>query len=177
MSDINKILRDYTAGEADLETTNTALAEAGAGYHLEPGHNEITEKDRRETAVGYYPEQALGWGLLDTGTGTLDKAWVEFEYLQNPVNEVLPDGSVNMEAYITICGKIYRVLGSKLSEMPADNEASSDGCKVPRLLVKVDLRWRPGLAGQTVTRRTKTGQYDVTYDGQGYAVRAERAQR
>ena len=56
MNDINEILRGYTAGEADLERTNAALREAGAGFHLEPGRNELTEEDRRQTTVGYYPE-------------------------------------------------------------------------------------------------------------------------
>ena len=28
---VNEILKDYTAGEADLETTNAALREAGCG--------------------------------------------------------------------------------------------------------------------------------------------------
>ena len=52
MKNIDAILRDYTAGEADLETTNAALAESGAGFSLAPGQNDITEADRQETTVG-----------------------------------------------------------------------------------------------------------------------------
>ena len=37
MSKITDIINKYTTGEATLEETNTALAELGAGVHLEPG--------------------------------------------------------------------------------------------------------------------------------------------
>ena len=36
MSKITDIINKYTAGEATLEETNAALAEPGAGIHLEP---------------------------------------------------------------------------------------------------------------------------------------------
>ena len=119
MKSINEILKDYTAGETGLEDTNAALKEAGAGYHLEPGRNEITDKDRRETVIGYFPEQANGWGLLDTGTGTLDKVHVVDGRLDHAVNEVLPDRRTNMTAYVTVCGKVYEVLGDRLAEVRA----------------------------------------------------------
>lgn len=172
MKTINEILKDYTAGEAELEETNAALKDAGAGYHLELGRNEITEKDRRETTVGYYPEQAHGWGLLDTGTGSLDKVHIVGGRLGHAINEVLLDGRTNMAAYVTVCGKVYEVLGDKLAEVQAECE----DCKVPPLPHTPDLRRRPDLAGQTVEQRTKTGLYEVAYDGQGYAVKASRTQ-
>ena len=49
MKSIDEIIRDYTAGEADLEATNAALAKAKAGFRLEPGKNIITDEDRRQT--------------------------------------------------------------------------------------------------------------------------------
>lgn len=165
---INEILKDYTAGEADLEATNAALKEAGATYHLEPGRNEITDDNRRETIVGYYPNQANGWGLLDTGTGTLDKVRVTSGRLDHAVNEVQEDNTTNMPAYVTICGKVYEVLGDELAEIREECE----DCKVPPLPDKADLRRRTDLAGQMVDQRAKTGTYRVTYDMQGYAVRA-----
>jgi len=173
MKTINEILKDYTCGEKDLEETNAALAEAGAGFHLEPGRNELTEEDLRETTVGYYPEQANGWGLLDTGTGTLDKVHVVNGRLDHAINEVLdlPDKPTNMVAYVTICGKIYEVMGDKLADV-ADTDCES--CKVPPLPIKADLRRRTDLAGQMVEQRTKSGVYLVTYDAQGYAVRSVR---
>ena len=39
-----------------------------------------------------------------------------------------------------------------------------------------DLRRRKELAGQGVRQKTKTGVYDVTYDEDGYAVKAKRVQ-
>jgi len=172
MKTINEILKDYTAGKEDLEATNAALKEAGAGYHLDPGKNELTEEDRRETTVGYYPEQAHGWGLLETGTGSPDKVHIVGGRLDHTVNEVLPDGTTNMAAYVTICGKVYAVLGDNLAEVRVSEDC--DACKVPPLPYTPDLRRRTDLTGQTVEQRTKTGLYEVAYDGNGYAVWAER---
>ena len=167
MSTIDEILRDYTAGEAELEEANAALVEAGAGFHLEPGRNELTEADRRETVAGYYPEQANGWGLLDTGTGTLDKVKVCGGRLAFPVNEVQPDGRTNMTAYVVICGKTYEVLGDALAE-PREAEEG------PKVQKDVDWSRRPDLAGQQAEQRTKRGRFLVSYDGGGQAVKARR---
>ena len=151
MNSINEILRGYTAGEADLETTNAALREAGAGFHLEPGRNELTEEDRRQTTVGYYPEQASGYGLLDTGTGSMEKVRVAGGRLEHPVNEVRP----------------YEVLGDTLAE-PREAEPA---LKVQK---EVDLRRRTDLANQQVEQTCRQGRFLVTYDADGYAVKARR---
>ena len=37
-----------------------------------------------------------------------------------------------------------------------------------------DMRRRPDLAGQVVRQKTKSGLYDVTYNEDGYAVKASR---
>ena len=37
-----------------------------------------------------------------------------------------------------------------------------------------DMRRRKELSGQVVRQRTKAGRYDVTYDEDGYAVKAKR---
>ena len=167
MNSINEILRGYTAGEADLETTNAALREAGAGFHLEPGRNERTEEDRRQTTVGYYPEQASGYGLLDTGTGSMEKVRVAGGRLEHPVNEVRPDGGTNMAAYVIICGKTYEVFGDTLRE-PREVEPA------PKAQKEVDLRRRTDLANQQVEQTCRQGRFLVTYDADGYAVKARR---
>lgn len=168
------ILKKYTAGDTGLEETNAALEEAEAPYHLEPGKNDLTEENRRETVVGYYPEQASGWGLLDTGTGTLDKVHISHGRLvEGPVNEALPDGSVNMPAYVTVCGKTYEVIGEKLAEIRGEEEGA--GCKAQPLPKRADLRRRTDLAGRTVLQHTLTGDFDVTYNSQGYAVKSTRS--
>lgn len=58
-NDITDILFKYTTGEATLEETNEALKEAEAGFHLEPGKNEITprgsgpDRHRRDAGGGH----------------------------------------------------------------------------------------------------------------------------
>ncbi len=74
---ITEILQDYTGGKSGLEETNQALREAESGFSLKPGKNALTEEEIRATTIGYYPDMANGFGLLDTGTGTLDKVRVE----------------------------------------------------------------------------------------------------
>lgn len=71
------ILKKYSACELTLEDANAELKKAGAGYTLNPNKNIITEEEQRATTVGYYPDQANGWGLLDSGTHTYDKVKVE----------------------------------------------------------------------------------------------------
>ncbi len=164
---INEIMEKYTAGEADLEKTNAALARARAGFRLEPGRNELTEEDRRQTVVGYYPEQAGGYGLLFTGTGTPDKVHVENGQLDFAVNQVQADGTTNGYAEVVICGRVYEVKGDALAERSAPKETPS----VPK---DVDCRRRPDLAGKQVEQKTKRGRYLVTYDADGYAVKATR---
>ena len=68
-----EIIKKYSAGELTLEAANAELK----GIKLNPGKNILTEEEKRATTVGYYPDQANGWGLLDSGTGTVDKVKVE----------------------------------------------------------------------------------------------------
>lgn len=109
MSHLREIIGKYTAGEVTLEHTNKALADIGAGFHLEPGKNILTEEEKRATTVGYYPEQANGYGLLDTGTGSLDKVQVKN-------GQLVGCDCGNMYALFSIAGKTYRVKGSALTE-------------------------------------------------------------
>ena len=81
---------------------------------VHPGKNVLTDEDIRTTTVDYYPEQANGYGLLETGTGSMEKVHVTAGVLDYPINEVQPDGSTNMLAYVYICGKRFEVFGDKL---------------------------------------------------------------
>ncbi len=114
MKTIDEIIRDHATGKTDLEKTNAALKEAGASFRLEPGRNKLTEEDLRATTVGYYPEQANGFGLLDTGTGSMEKVRITNGKLNTAINQVNPDGTTNMAAYVMICGKTYEVKGDTL---------------------------------------------------------------
>ena len=60
-----EIIAKYTSGEKTLEETNAALYEIRAGFHLNPERNTIKEDE-----VGRF-------GLLDTGTATLDKVEIK----------------------------------------------------------------------------------------------------
>lgn len=104
MNNIEKILRDYTEGVSTLEEANAALKSAGTAFHLDPEKNTITEAERSTH------------GLLDTGTGTMNKVRVVDGHLEHAVNEVQKDGSVNMLAYVYFNGKRYQVRGADLVE-------------------------------------------------------------
>jgi len=106
-NDIKTILNKYTAGEVTLEETNAALE--GSGIRLDPERNVLTEAEKRATTVGYYPDQANGWGLLDSGTGTLDKAEVRSGQLVH----CDMGGSF---ALLMIAGRTYQVRGRTLAE-------------------------------------------------------------
>lgn len=108
MSKITDIINKYTAGEATLEKTNAALAELNAGIHLEPGKHELTAEEtaaaKAETAAN-----ANGFGLLDTGTGTLDKVEVRDGHL-------VGCDCGEMYALCMIAGKVFPVKGAALTE-------------------------------------------------------------
>lgn len=114
MKTVEEVLQKYTLGEASKEETNDALKELDSSLRLNPGKNELTDEDIRATTVGHYPEQANGYGLLETGTGSLEKVHVTAGVLDYPINEVQPDGTTNMAAYVFICGKRFEVFGDKL---------------------------------------------------------------
>ena len=103
------ILRAYTAGNKTLDETNAALKEAGAGFHLELGKNVLTNDEKQATFVGETPAEVRGFGLLDTGTGTLDKVQIQ-------------DGKLvhmdcgEMFALVIIGGRTFNVEGDQLTE-------------------------------------------------------------
>lgn len=109
MKTIEEILLDYTRGEKDLPETNEALREAGSSLILNTGRNEITEEEKRSTTVGYYPDQANGWGLMDHGVGSMEKVHV--------VDGRTPDVNMGEEtAYVYIAGRKYRLRGDILAD-------------------------------------------------------------
>lgn len=110
---IDEALNKYTRGEATLEETNKALIEAGWAP-LNPTQNIITEEELAMTSVGYSAAEANGYGLLGTGTGSMEKVHVVNGRLDYPVNEIQADGSVNMDAEVHIGGQKYAVRGDML---------------------------------------------------------------
>ena len=108
-SNINQIMNAYTSGEKSLEETNRALAAADVRLRLDPRRNVLPEEEKRATVVGFYPEQANGWGLLDSGTGFMDKTRVKD-------GKLLDCDCGDMPAILFIAGKRYRIRGCKLAE-------------------------------------------------------------
>lgn len=92
-----EIILAYTAGEKTLEETNAALEANGAGYHLNPEKNTI------------HPDEVDRFGLLDTGTGSLDKVEIKD-------GKVLGFDAGDMPAFVLFDGKTYRVHADTLFE-------------------------------------------------------------
>ena len=97
MKTINEIIQDYTSGKTPLEDTNAALKEAGAKFHLDPEKNTIAEDERDR------------FGLLDTGTGILDKVEIDVEAMTLKHDDV-----GEMKALCIFNGTTYQVKGCKL---------------------------------------------------------------
>ncbi|WP_312611388.1 hypothetical protein [Oscillibacter sp.] len=108
ISQINRIIAKHTAGEATLEETNADLRAFGSDLRLQPGKNALTAEEIAAAVVGA-PGEVCGAGLLDTGTGTLDKVYVkDGRLVDNDVGE--------MHALLLIGGKVFRVEGDTLAE-------------------------------------------------------------
>ena len=108
MKDINDILCAYTQGFVSLEQTNEDLKTADAGFHLDPGKNDLTPEEIAETRTCPVVE---GWGLLDSGTGSMDKERV--------LGGELRHGMGGSFALLFIGGKRYKVHDTSLEEYPA----------------------------------------------------------
>lgn len=81
----------------------------GAGFCLQPGKTVLSEAEKRVTTVGYYPEQANGYGFLDTGSGSLDKVQVQNGQLVNC-------NCGTQYALFSIAGRTYHIHGNILVE-------------------------------------------------------------
>lgn len=91
--------------------------DAYSGISFRPGQNELAEADLRSTTVGCYPDQANGFGLLDTGTGSMEKVQITVGKLRSAVNQVREVGGTTLTAYVHICGKVHEVFGGTLGEL------------------------------------------------------------
>ena len=160
MSKLSDIISLYTKGEKTYEEVNEMLKAEGAGFHLQPGKNELTAEEIAATVVSADPDEVTGWGLLDTGTGSYDKVKVE--------KGVLVNGGVGeMYALVLIGGMMFEVDDTEL--VPYGTNRPATGTKVQKTL---DMGRRKDLAGQCVEQVTARGTYDVYYDDLGYATKA-----
>ena len=90
------IITAYTMGSVDLEEANRRLAGMGAGFRLDPDRCKLTEE-----------MIANGWGLLDTGTGTLDPVQVKD-------GELVGNDMGDMPAFVCLKGVWHEVKGRKV---------------------------------------------------------------
>lgn len=91
-----EVINAYAHGELTLEECNEKLKAMGSGLMLDPNRVKIT------------PEMAeQGWGLLDTGTGSLDPVQVK--------NGELVDSDMgDMPAFVLMGDKWHEVKGNKV---------------------------------------------------------------
>ena len=106
-NEIYEILSKYTAGEITVYEANKMLVDIGAIVYLDPEKLGLSQSEIDETVVGEAAVDATGMGLLDTGTGNLDKVFVQDGKLAD-----IDCGS--MSALCIIGGKTYRVQGDTL---------------------------------------------------------------
>ena len=93
------IIKKFTTGEKTLVETNTDLARIGAGFYLDINKHLLTEDEIKNGTAG----------LLDTGTGTMDKV-----HIAN--GELVNCDCGDMFALVIVSGKTYEVKGKKLIE-------------------------------------------------------------
>ena len=96
---IKEIMHKYTAGEFTLEKTNEELKNAGATFHLDPEKNTLSNEEIK-----------MGFGLLDTGTGYMDKTLMIG-------NELVHADCGDMVAFFVQNGVTYKVEGKKCIEI------------------------------------------------------------
>ena len=104
---IEDIIRSYSKGSISLEAANAALKAAGAAVHIDPHRNDLTPEEVLHTTAGNTPAEANGWGLLDTGTGTLDPVQVRDD-------ELVDTDCGEMPAFVCLRGSWYEVKGRKV---------------------------------------------------------------
>lgn len=100
MKNVNEIIRAYTAGELTLEEANAALKDLGSGIAIDPGKNAIL------------PGEEERFGLLDTGTGSLDKVEIKD-------GKIVNCNCGEMYALCWFRGVCYHVRGDQLIEAEA----------------------------------------------------------
>ena len=93
---INEILQAYTRGEFTLEQANAELETTNATFHLDPEKNTLSHE-----------EIILGFGLLDTGTGYMDKALMVGD-------ELVHTDCGDMVAYFIQNAETYKGKGNKV---------------------------------------------------------------
>lgn len=93
---MNEIINGYITGEKTLEEANDALVSIGAGVKLDPERNTIK------------PGEEADYGLLDTGTGTLDKVKISG-------GRLVSCDCGSMPARVYFRGRCFEIHGDRLT--------------------------------------------------------------
>ena len=108
--------------------------------------------------------------------------------MKNNINEIMSKynaGGITLEQAneeLKAAGAGFHLVHMTEEERTAQKQREDEEGFIPateeaEVLPKTpDMRRRKELAGQVVRQRTKAGRYDVTYDEDGYAVKAKRVQ-
>lgn len=161
--EIDLIFEAKDRGELDVFEVNERLAEQEAGYYLDPWKNVIHRNE---------PENIYnGVGMMDTGTGTMDKVRLVNGKLTEAVFDPDAFTAENMPRVMVLCaGETYYIAedGVTLTEDEPAKPAKRE------LLRRPDMRRKREYAGTVQRQDTAQGFYDVTYNEDGYAVKATR---
>lgn len=95
INQVNRIIAKYTAGKATLEETNADLKLLGVDLRIDLKANAIQ------------PDEVGKYGLLDTGTGTLNKVAVKD-------GKLVDTNCGEMHAICIFDGRLYTVVGDEL---------------------------------------------------------------
>ena len=82
----NEYLADYISGKINLEQLNQKWADLGMELHLDPTKNIITSGG---ATVQKNDADINGYVMVDSGTGTMDKAMVKNGKLVYPSTDIL----------------------------------------------------------------------------------------
>lgn len=101
------IINGWKSGAYSVEDANKKLQAIGAGFTINPYKNVITAPEEAQNT------DTDGVGMLDTGTGTMDKVQIRGMKLVHNIG--------NMKAFVKFNGILYEVKdGEKLVESGAD---------------------------------------------------------
>lgn len=161
--EIDLIFEAADRGEIDVFEVNKRLAEQEAGYYLDPWKNRIHRNE---------PENIYnGVGMMDTGTGTMDKVRLVNGKLTEPAFNPDSFGADNIPRVMVLCGGETYYIAEDGVTLTEDEPAKPAKREVLR---KPDMRRKKEYAGTVQRQYTAAGTYDVTYNEDGYGVKATR---
>ena len=144
---VTEILMKYSKGEYTKEEANEALKEIGSDIVLTDG-------------------MKTGNAVLVMGETNIEIVTVEDGKLVNGAGCGSSDYVIYMgEIYHTENGDNYTLVKGKPAPCPDSPN---------KLPATPDKSRRKDLAGKTVTQKTATGDFAVTYDENGYAIKTQR---